>query len=420
MGQLEESNSTSDEVEVESGGSTSPEEQVIFDRGLTAWLQVLVGHLLVINGFGYISSFGLFQSHWVQSLERSSSDIAWVGSLQMFLLFFVGTFSGRAMDAGYFRSLIIAGSALQLIGTFATSVATAYWQLILAQGIIQGLGNGLLFTPLVALVSVYFLKRRTLALGLAACGAPVGGVIFPVVLRQLEGHLSFGWIVRIMGFVILFNTALVLVLARPRVTVKASRPLAEWAAFKEVPYVLFATGIFFTIWGIYIAYFYTATFGRNVIHVSSTTSYTFLMVLNGVGIPGRLIPALLADRYFGTFNTLLFFVAAAGILLFSWMAVEKLDGFTAFLVVYGFCANAVQTLFPSTLAGLTKDITKMGVRTGMVFTVGSIACLTSAPIAGRLIDIEDGSYRGAQAFGGTTVFLGVAFLLSARLAQRDG
>jgi len=151
------------------------------DGGWTAWSQVLVSHLLVINGFGYISSYSLFQSHWEATFNRSSSDISWVGSLELFLLFFVGTLSGRAMDAGYFRSLIYVGCSMQLLGVFTTSAVSQYWQLVLSQGIVQGVGNGILFTPAVALVSTYFMKRRAFALGVAACGAPVGGVIFPIV-----------------------------------------------------------------------------------------------------------------------------------------------------------------------------------------------------------------------------------------------
>lgn len=151
------------------------------DGGLIAWSQVLVSHLLVVNGFGYLSSFGLFEPYWMTVLDRSASAVSWVGSIQMFLLFFIGTLSGRAMDAGYFRSLIFAGCAMQLLGVFTTAVCKQYWQLILSQGIVQGLGNGLLFTPAVALVSTYFSKKRAFALGIAACGAPVGGMIFPVV-----------------------------------------------------------------------------------------------------------------------------------------------------------------------------------------------------------------------------------------------
>ena len=152
-----------------------------YDRGITAWTQVAVSHLLVINGFGYFSSFGFFQAHWETSLGQPSSDIAWVGSLQLCLLFFVGAFSGRAMDAGYFRWLLAIGCSLQILGVFATSSVTQFWHLMLAQGVAQGLGNGLLFTPLIALVSTYFKKKRAIALGLAACGAPVGGLNFSTV-----------------------------------------------------------------------------------------------------------------------------------------------------------------------------------------------------------------------------------------------
>lgn len=158
---------------------------------LLAWSQVLVAFLLVFNGFGYSSSFGIFESHWKEVLTQSASDISWVGSVQLFLLFFIGTISGRLMDAGYFRSLIILGCSLQLIGVFATSTITHYWQLILSQGILQGIGNGLLFTPLVTLVSLYFPTGRAFALGVSACGAPIGGVIFPTVSSIFLRHCFF-------------------------------------------------------------------------------------------------------------------------------------------------------------------------------------------------------------------------------------
>jgi hypothetical protein len=154
---------------------------VVMDRGYVAWSQVLVAFLLVVNGFGYLSSFGLFQSYWMTALNRSVSSISWIGSVQMFLLFFIGTLSGRAMDAGLFRWLLWIGCSLQLLGTFTTASCSQYWQLILSQGIVQGIGNGLLFTPAVALVSTYFDKKRTIALGCAASGAPIGGIIFPLV-----------------------------------------------------------------------------------------------------------------------------------------------------------------------------------------------------------------------------------------------
>ena len=61
------------------------------------------------------------------------SDIPWVGSLQMFLLFFIGTFSGRAMNAGYFKLTFVLGAFVESSISMA-SLCTEYWQLHLAQG----------------------------------------------------------------------------------------------------------------------------------------------------------------------------------------------------------------------------------------------------------------------------------------------
>jgi hypothetical protein len=134
-------------------------------------------------------------------------------------------------------------------------------------------------------------------------------------------------------------------------------------------------------------------------------------------VPGRLIPALLADLYFGSFNLLIPFALCSGTMLLVWLAVSDSAGFVAFIIIYGVCANAVQTLFPSALANLTTDLSKMGVRIGMVFTIVSLACLTGPPIAGALISGDGGSYRLAQIFGGTSVVGGACILLAARWAQ---
>ncbi|KAI4211284.1 MAG: hypothetical protein LQ351_005968 [Letrouitia transgressa] len=398
-------------------GSTIPNAEPPPNGGLVAWTQVVMGHLLVFNGFGYVSSFGLFQSYYANTLGRPASDISWVGSFQMFLLFFVGTLSGRAMDAGYFRSLVVAGCSLQLLGVFTTSFCQQYWQLFLAQGVVQGLGNGLLFTPTVALISTYFTTKRALALGFAACGAPTGGIVFPTIARQLTSQIGFPWTVRVMGFVILFNTILVIVFIKPRLGARPKGPLVEWAAFKELPYALFAIGIFLALLGLYFAYYYIAIFGKTIIHVPSSTSLTLLMLINGIGIPGRLIPALLADRFFGPFNTLLPCVFFSGIMLLFWIGVRDVTGLFIFTAIYGFWANAVQTLFPSTLSSLTTDLTKMGVRVGMVFTIVSIACLTGPPIAGALMQADGGKFLYAQLFGGTTMLSGTAVLTVARVVQ---
>ena len=226
------------------------------DVGVIAWLQVLAAHLVLINSWGYITSYGIFQQYYVESLGSSPSNISWVGSVEVFLIYFVGTFSGRAVDAGYLRQTLACGLALQIIGVFTTSVATKYWQLFLAQGICQGLGNGLLFCPVIALVSLYFTKRRALAIAIQASGAATGGMIFPAIAQTMLPKVGFAWTLRVMGFVILFNAIVIMAIVRPRELQKKSYPFVDLQAFTESPYVLYIIGSFLTLWGVYFAYFY--------------------------------------------------------------------------------------------------------------------------------------------------------------------
>jgi predicted MFS family arabinose efflux permease len=395
------------------------------DGGLQAWSQATLVHLVIFNTWGYVNSFGLFQTHYTSSLLRSSSSsdtssasaVAWIGSTQIFLLFFIGTFSGRATDAGFFHASFLAGSALQLVGVFATSFADRYWQLFLAQGVCTGIGNGLVFVPSVSLASVYFLRNRSLAIGLCASGSATGGLVFPAMAERLLPRVGFAWTVRAIGFVMLSSMVVCAVFLRPRLPPRRSGPIVEWSAFREKPYALFSLGMFFIFWGIYIGFYFVGSFGKDELGVSQSTSINLLLVMNGVGLPGRLIPNYFADKSIGPLNALIPFAAISCLLLYCWIAVDSVAGLWAFAVVYGIFAAGIQSLFPATLTSLTDDPKRAGVRMGMVFSVVSFAVLTGPPIAGALISKAEGRYVYAQIFAGSSMVLGFATLVAARVAK---
>ncbi|KAJ4865589.1 major facilitator superfamily domain-containing protein [Trichoderma breve] len=360
----------------------------------TAYLQILAGHLMIFDTFGYIGSWGLFQSYYISTLGRSQSDISWIGSIQLLLVFFVGTFSGRSLDAGYLR-------------------------ITLAIGICVGLGDGLIFCPMISLISTYYDdKNRALAVSFAAAGAATGGMVFPAIAKQLLPRLGEPWSVRVMGFVFVFNSAITLLVVKPRVAARKSGPLVEWTAFKELPYSLYAIGIFLTLWGLYFAYYYISVFGSHVIHVPPDQSFYLIIAINGIGIPGRIFPAWFAARVIGNaLHVLIPLTFGAGVLLYFWRLVHSYSGLLAWIIVYGFFANAVQSLFVGSVGSLTKDRQKMGVRVGMIFTIVSFACLTGPPIAGALIDLRGGDFLYAQIFGGTAVVLGSCVLTAAAIVS---
>jgi MFS family permease len=386
------------------------------DGGALAWVQVLLGHLVIFCTWGYINSFGVFQTYYVDHLGHSPSDISWIGSIQIFLLFAIGTFSGRATDAGYYKLCFSLGAFAQILGVFMTSICTQYWQLLLAQGICTGIGNGLLFCPTVSLISTYFTRKRALAIAIFASGSSTGGMVFPGIVEGLLPKVGFGWTVRVIGFIMLAISLLAGTFIRPRLPPRRTGPIVEWVAFKEPPYLLFAVGSFLMFWGLYPAFYYIGEYGSKVLRVDQADSINLLLIMNGVGIAGRLLPGFVADRFTGPINLLIPGALSGGIMLYSWYAVSTRSGLFIFASLYGIAGSMLQGLFPAALSSLTTDMKKMGVRMGMVFTIISFACLTGSPIAGALIQIGGGQYLYAQLFAGTSLVIAAATLVASRVA----
>ena len=86
----------------------------------------------------------------------------------------VGIFAGWLLDSGHLQLILIAGTALEVLGMFMTSLCSKYWQVLLAQGICVGLGSGLLGLTSVAVIPLYFSSKRMIATGIAATGSSLG------------------------------------------------------------------------------------------------------------------------------------------------------------------------------------------------------------------------------------------------------
>lgn len=229
------------------------------DGGLQAWTQVFCAWLAITNTWGFVNSFGAFQTYYSSVLPEPNSTISWIGSTQACLLFVISIFSGRAFDAGWFRPTVMLGIAIQFIGIFTMSAAKSYWQLLLTQGICTGIGGGLFFMPMTSLVATYFAKRRGLAIGLITVGNSVGGVVYPTVVRQLLPQVGFGWTVRVLGFINVACLTVVLAFSKPRLPPRKSGPLWDAESFKDVPYILMVLGICFLMPSIYFVLYYVRT-----------------------------------------------------------------------------------------------------------------------------------------------------------------
>jgi MFS family permease len=89
------------------------------------------------------------------------------------------------MDAYGAHAVFLPGSFLLVLSLMLTSISTKYWQIILAQGVLFGLGSALIFSPAFSLPSQWFHKRRALATSVAVTGSGLGGTLWPIVFSRL-------------------------------------------------------------------------------------------------------------------------------------------------------------------------------------------------------------------------------------------
>ncbi|KAK4495239.1 hypothetical protein PRZ48_013568 [Zasmidium cellare] len=391
------------------------------DGGTRAWLQVLGSFLVFANLWGFTFAFGSFQSYYELTylVGTSASSISWIGTVTVFLLICIGIISGPLFDLGYFRTMLLVGAAMETLSVFLMSVCDKYWHFMLAQGILQGLGNGLLYLPGLALVGRSFKKNRAIAMGVTTCGAPVGGVIYTLVFEQLISKTSFGWTVRIMGFVMLGSYLIsfpLLLWGAKNIGDLASgapRKLFDRTALTNAPFWAYSTSNFLIFCGYMIPFYFIPSYGELVLGISRSLSLYVAMIAQASSILSRLIAGYSASRI-GVLIPWIICAACSGAVSIAWIGAHSLGGFIAIAALYGCFSGALIPLPPSVFPVVCPDPKVFGTRLGMAQAIGSVASLIGAPIGAALAAVSshggDTNYLGLQLFGGLIMLAGAGNL----------
>lgn len=384
---------------------------------------------------GIVNTFGAYQTYYELHLfhSRSPSAISWIGSIQASLLFFVSVVTGPIFDAGYTHALLAGGSFLVILGTMMTSLAKEYYQVVLAQGLCTGLGAGMMFVPSIAIVSTYFEKNRAFAIGVGASGSSfgeravlytyvcmlnstIGGIIYPIIFHQLQPKIGFGWATRIIGLIVLVTLIIANIVSRQRVLPTTRRRLFDVSALREAPFIFCTLGLTFGFIGLYNPFFYITPFALAKTGANATLAFYFVPIINAASIFGRLAPTALADRM-GTLNTIIPCTLICGVLTLAWTAVHSTGALLAFALLYGFFSGSFVSLPPSTLVSLSPDLSKVGTRIGMSFSVSSLGVLVGSPVGGALLNLQTGHYVRMQVFCAVTMLSACAMLVVARVTK---
>ncbi|KAI0628488.1 monocarboxylate permease [Trametes polyzona] len=371
------------------------------DGGKEAWTVVLGSSLALFASAGMVNTYGTFQDYYEATLlpSSSSSTIAFIGSLQIFFLYFIGTLTGRIFDVYGTKYLIPTGSVISVFSLMMTSLCQKdqAYQVFLAHGVLFGFGIALLFNPAVAVLGHWFRKRRALAIGLTTGGSASGGVVLPIILEKLIPAVGFPWAVRIVAFVLLAALVVSCVTIRARFPEGRSRARAgagvsfrtavDLGGFRDARYALASVGAFLLLYGFFIPYFYIQIYA-DFRGVPPHIAKYLLAIMNAANVPSRILPGYIADKT----GPLKVFVPAAAIcsvlLLGLWLPSRNSASIVAFAALYGLFSGAFVSLLPTYIASISPR-EKLGARLGSVYMVVAVASLVGTPTGGALLKERD-------------------------------
>lgn len=306
-------------------------------------------------------------------------------------------------------------------GSKLTPVCTEYYQLMLSQGLLFGLGSSLIFTPAVAAPSHWFAKRRALATSLGMTGSGIGGAVWPILIDKMIGAIGFGWAIRACGFIVLFLLCCATALIHRRLPRKRFQPLTHvWHQFSDTNFALLTLGIAVGGLGMFTPFFYLTT---NALRMGAapTLAASMISFLNAGSTFGRLF-AFVGDHA-GHVNMMLAGQACIVITLFAfWVPLNTVPALIGFSVLYGLLAGFVISLCPSAIAHISPP-TEIGARVGLTYAAVAIFALTGPPINGALISNKHATregYRDSGLFSGAAVALATTLVALARMRIAKG
>ncbi|PVF99945.1 MFS general substrate transporter [Serendipita vermifera] len=382
------------------------------------WLTVLGAWCNVFATFGMISSFGVFQDFYarVYLTNYTPSQIGWIGSFQVFLMFFCGIPAGILFDAGYFWPMITSAAFIYNLSHFLLSTVPPQnlGRIFAAQGFGAGLGLGFSFLPAMSLTARHFNKKRAWAMGIAVSGSSIGGMVFPVMLNKLIVKHGFAYAVRAAAGLTTAMMAISLLLMRmPKNLAKPEGPKPSIAEFfKDIKYALALLGVFIGAFGIFFPLFYIQLYAA-LHHVNLDLAFYTVTILNGASTFGRLVPNLLADSY-GSMNLWVLACAASALLIFCMFAITAASAIIVFCILYGFFSGAVFSLVGPLFASMARNPQEVGARMGLGYGLMAFSFLGTSPISGALLT-DEYHWNRAIIFAGVMVAAGSGPLLISRM-----
>jgi MFS family permease len=353
------------------------------------WVIVAAGGFMGCVAIGSIFSLPVFLQPMSQATGWSRTAISAAMTLD-FITMGIASFGwGMVMDRVGPRTVLLAGATLLGMGLVLASRASSVLEFQMLYGLVVGAGGGAIFAPLMATVTGWFDRHRSLAVSLVSAGmgtAPV--TVAPIAARLVS---TYDWrfsqlAIGIAVWALLLPPAL-LVRRAPALAASGSRHgsaslrTATRTALKSPQFAILALTFFGCCATHSGPLFHTVSYAMSC-GLSVTAAVSIYSVEGLSGLVGRVVFGLLGDRFGAkrVFVTgLLIQAVAAG----SYMFARQQSEFYAVATVFGFVYAGIMPLY-AVLVRENFPLPIMGTMVGATSMASSLG-MALGPLAGGLI-----------------------------------
>lgn len=372
------------------------------------WVVTISVALINGHSWGISSVYSIFLAHFLANNTfpgTTKLQYALVGSLAVGCTLLISPLIIIAVRKVGTRPTMLVGALLQSVGLICASLSKQIWQLFLSEGVLFGLGMGMLFLPSYGVISQWFTKRRALANGIAIAGAGLGGFGYSLGAGAIIRNLGVDWAYRILAIVSAVVNIVCALLMRTRY---AARPLAfDWSLLKRKEYLLILGYGFLSMLGYFVLIFTLANYANVIGLDASQAAWIPALFMLGQAI-GRPILGWLSDLY-GHIPVTSFMSLLCGIFCLAiWLNAQSFGSLIAFALVVGLVGG----VFWVTTAPIIAQVVGLdNLPSGLtiMWVTLAIPSTFSSSIALEIFE-ETGKYTGAQIFTGVT-FIAAGFCI---------
>ena len=314
-----------------------------------------------------------------------------------------GMMMGRLADRFGVTVPLLIGAAGLGAGFSVAAASGSIWVFALAHGLLIGFfGSSATFAPLIADTSLWFVRRRGIAVAICASGNYLGGAIWPPIVQHFVE--SVGWRQTYFGLAIGcgLGLATLALLMRPRPPLAVASPAAAGAPPAEPsdrPFGLpmsQAQGLL-CIAGVACC----VAMAMPQVHIvaycgdlgyGAARGAEMLSLMLACGIASRLISGAICDRI-GGLRTLLLGSALQGIALLLFIPFDSLASLYVISALFGLFQGGIVPSY-AIIVREHFPAAEAGARVGTVIMATMLGMALGGWMSGRVFDLT-GSYQAA-------------------------